>query len=375
MSQSHVTHIIDHFGLGGAQRVVFDLATRQAESGRPVSVICLRKPSQLSVELHGRGVPVYHVEGDRWDLRQWLDVIKILHLLKPEIVHLHLIKAYFLGRIAALFNAVPNVVIHDHESSAEIFAYPGPLIALRRLIEAHIPQIHVIHIVLSASAADYAMHVRRLQPRQIIVVANGIDVAYVQSCELDRLQARRHYELSEGCFLIVSTGRINTVKGFDLLVDAATMLPQNVQIALAGDGPQRAVLEAKIAAARFTDRFHLLGHLNDVRPLLRAADLYVQPSRRESFGLSTAEASASGLPVVASRVGGLRDIIRHGETGLLVQPENPQALAEAIKYLIAHPQRARDMGAAGCKHVSQSFNLDNFVSQIDVVYDHLLSKR
>ncbi|NTV64198.1 MAG: glycosyltransferase, partial [Oscillochloris sp.] len=107
-------------------------------------------------------------------------------------------------------------------------------------------------------------------------------------------------------------------------------------------------------------------------PALRACNVYVQPSRREPFGLATAEAAAAGLPVVASAVGGLCDIVSNGRTGLLVPPDQPAALAAALSRLLVRSDEARLMGAAGREYVCAELSIERTVDMVEQVYDELL---
>jgi glycosyltransferase involved in cell wall biosynthesis len=372
MSAISVAHVIDHLGAGGAQRLVVDIATRQARRDMSVAVIALRGPTPLSAELAAAGVPVHCLDRGKWDLRQVTTLQRLLHALRPTVAHLHLMGAHTIGRLAAALAGVPATVLHDHEAGAETYVYPGPLLALRRLVEPRIAAPGVAYIALTEEAAAYAVNVSRRPAQQVAVVPNGIDLAHLAACALDRAAARSHLGLPAWATLIVSVGRLQPVKGFDLLLEAIATMPATVHLALAGDGPERAALAACAARPGLAGRVHLLGHLADVRPLLRAGDIYAQPSRREPFGLAAAEAAACGLPVVASAVGGLREIVCHGETGLLVPPGDPAELAAALAQLVADPPLLRRLGSAARERAHARLSIERTVERLDALYRSLI---
>lgn len=371
MSAPHVVHIIDHLGLGGAQRLVVDLALRQRRRGQQVAVVCLRAWTPLAAALAAADVAVHCLGRPKWSPRQILDLVPLLRSLRPQLAHLHLMGAHTLGRFAAVLAGLPAVVVHDHEASAEIYTHPGPLLAARRLCEAAAPPHNSHYIVVSHEAASYAHQVRRWPAERTHVVPNGVDVEHLDACALSQQAARHQLGLPQHVPLAVSVGRLSPVKGFDILLTALAQLP-GTQLAIAGDGPQRASLHAQATALGLNERVHLLGQLADVRPLLRAGDLYVQPSRREAFGLGAVEAAASGVPLVASAVGGLRELLRDGETGLLVPPEQPVALANALNILLSDPSLGQRMGAAASVEVRRRFSIETVVNQIECVYQQLL---
>jgi glycosyltransferase involved in cell wall biosynthesis len=372
MTLPPIVHIIDHMGLGGAQRVVADIAARQARAGWPVSLISLRGPTPLVERLRAAGVGVCCLGLRSWDPRQLTALTRALRALRPRLAHLHLMGAHTIGRLAARAAGVPALVVHDHEASAEIYTHPGPLLAARRLLEPGASPGSTRYLVLTAEAATYAVSIRRWPRQSVSVLPNGVDLDYLDGCELDQGAARRSLALPERAPLIVSAGRLSPVKGYDLLLEAMALLPSAAHLALAGDGPEIEALRARAARSDLAGRVHLLGGIADVRPLLRAGDLYVQPSRREAFGLAAAEAAASGLAVVACAVGGLREIVHENRTGRLVPPEQPALLAAAVRGLLADEQRARQLAAAGRAHVRQQFAIAAIVERLDSIYATLL---
>lgn len=372
MSAASVVHIIDHMGLGGAQRLLADIAPRQAQRGRPVAVVVLRGPTPLSQVLAANGVAVYHLGLHKWDPRQATSLYSLLRSLRPAVVHTHLTLSNLLGRIAAAMAGVEHVVIHDHEASIEIYTNPAPLLAVRRLVETRLPPRQTRYIVISRSAAAYAMEVRGWPEVQTQLIFNGVDVARQAVGWLTPSEARATLGLPQDNVLIACCGRLHPQKRIDVLLTALSLLEPRFHAAIAGDGPLAGELQALARRLGVEERVHFLGHMQDVRPVLWASDLYMQPSDREPFGLAAAEAAVNRLPVIASAVDGLRDVVQHGETGLLVPPGCPEAFAEAAARLAADPALAQKYGEAGRRRTVQLFSIEHMVERIDLVYDNLL---
>lgn len=169
---------------------------------------------------------------------------------------------------------------------------------------------------------------------------------------------------------VVTVANLRTEKAHEVLLEAAARLAprySDLKFRIIGDGPREAELRALAAGLGVTDRVEFLGHREDVPALLTRADIFVLPSRSEAFPNGAIEAMAAGLPVVASRVGGLIDLVDEGRTGLLVEPDNPAALADAIASLIESPARAAALGAAARDEVVHRYSFDRMVRSFETL--------
>jgi glycogen(starch) synthase len=176
---------------------------------------------------------------------------------------------------------------------------------------------------------------------------------------------------------IVCIGRLDPQKGFDFALDAfalvASKLPR-ARLVVAGDGPERAALEAQADRRGIQEKVDFCGWFppSRVPDLLNQAALVLMPSRFEPFGLVALQAAQMGRPVIASRVGGLPEVVVDGETGLLVDPENVPLLAQAIESLLAQPDRSVEMGAQARAHAERNFSWDRFVGHYEMLYKQLI---
>lgn len=367
----HIVHVIDHLGAGGAQRLLADLAPRQQRRGHGVHIVCLRGSTALGQTLKAKGTPVTYLRLKRSDPRQAWALYTFLRNTKPDIVHTHLTLSCFLGRIAAVMAGISAVIVHDHEADAEIFITPAPILALKRLAEPRLPPRALRYVVVSRSAQSYAREVRRLPESQIVLVPNGVDVDHLEHKRLAPDAARQHMNVPVDVPLIGFAGRMAREKGIDLLLDALAHLP-HAHAAIAGTGPLADAMRSRARTLGIHQRAHFVGYLDDIRPLLWACDVYVQPSRREAFGLAAAEAAALGLPVVAFRTGGLQDVVLDGMTGLLARPGDAQDLAAALNTLLSDVKLAQALGDAGRQYVRAHFAIDAVLDSIDKVYQEVI---
>ena len=160
-----------------------------------------------------------------------------------------------------------------------------------------------------------------------------------------------------------------------MLLDALAVLRDSLSSAsltIVGDGPLRTHLEEQARTYRIADRIQFLGFRRDLPDLLASADIEVVPSRWEGFGLAAIEASACGLPIIASSVGGLQEAVVDQETGILITPEEPKLLADAMQALAADRPRRVLFGHAGRRHVERNFDIKRIAERYEEIYESFL---
>jgi glycosyltransferase involved in cell wall biosynthesis len=299
------------------------------------------------------------------------------------------------GRLAAeiVQGSFDALVTHEHKS--DVMGY----LATRR---ARIPWIAVAHGYdfslrrvrlyrrIDLWLLRRAAHVMAVSPflrdelvaggvpsDRITIVRNGIHIGTFAAGAAERaLQWRRRMEHDRGP-VIVSVGRLDRQKGFEYLIRAAAEVVRVVPAArfwIVGDGGLRARLDRQIRALGLGDIVRLLGHQRDVSGIMAAADLVVLASLWEPLGNVLLEAHALGRPVVATRVGGVPEIVRDGVTGHLVSPGDPGKLAQSILAILRDPEEARRMGERGRDHVAREFSADRFASEAAAVYRAVLGQ-
>lgn len=213
---------------------------------------------------------------------------------------------------------------------------------------------------------------RGFSPDRVHVVAYGIDVTRFQADPVQRDTLRRELAIGDQP-LVALVARFDDQKGHKDLLQAMTRL-DHVHAVLAGAGAREAEIRQQVDTLQLGSRVHFLGHLADVRGALNAADALVLPSYDEGLPIIVLESMAMCLPVIATRVGGLAEMVAEGETGILLEPGQPDQLAAAIGRLIAMPDRGRALGRAGRERVLQDYREDTMVERVEDML-HTLVRR
>ena len=230
-----------------------------------------------------------------------------------------------------------------------------------------------VDVVITVSEAQRRTYERiGVPPALMTTVPNGIRT---RERSLGRAAARAALGLDPDQPVVLTVGRLTVMKGQRYLVEAVPALAERVPgvaVVLLGDGHLRAALSAQAEALGVADRVHLAGHRGDARALLDAADVFVLPSRHEGMPLAAMEAMDAGLPVVATDVIGTSEVVAHGETGLLVPPQDPAALAAALGEVLRDPDLRARLGAAGRARYEQCFTSARMAARTAEVYEAAL---
>jgi glycosyltransferase involved in cell wall biosynthesis len=231
----------------------------------------------------------------------------------------------------------------------------------------------VVHrfIAVSRHMADDLCHTFAIPLEKIRVVHNA--VAAPAAAQFDGGSEPGLNRGGTGLKVVLTPARLHAQKGHRYLLEAALLVPDAIFV-FAGDGPERTSLEDQSARLGLRDRVLFLGRRDDIPALLAQCDVCVLPSLSEGLPLAVLEAMAAGTPVIGCAVGGVPELVADGQTGLLVPPADPQALAGAIRCLLSNPGLARQLAAAGHARVLQDFSVSTMVARITAIYEELLEK-
>jgi starch synthase (maltosyl-transferring) len=233
----------------------------------------------------------------------------------------------------------------------------------------------VRHVCVSQDVAAFSAARGRLPVSKICVIPNGVDAARI--AEAPRADLTQ-FGIPPASRTLLFVGRLDPQKGpFVLLAAVKDLLPRHpeLQVLMVGDGPLRENLRAWVVKENLQSRIHFAGRRNDVPSLLRAADLFVLPSLWEGLPNVVLEAMAAGIPTVASRVEGISDLLVDRRTGLIVPPNSPPDLGEAIEEILADPQHALQMSRDAKHIVQERFTWQSVVGQYEQIYNELLPAR
>jgi glycosyltransferase involved in cell wall biosynthesis len=299
----------------------------------------------------------------------FFQILALLRRQRFDILHTHCSMAGFLGRIAGRLAGVPVIVHTLHALASRDNQAPWKqrvYLAIERWLDGCTDQ----YVAVSAAMGRQVVEKRIADRRHVTVIHHGLDLDPYLQLQGSRGK-RRQLGLHPTCLVVGMVGRLEPQKGVEYLVDAMPRLcalHEDARVLIIGDGPLRQSLENRATRRGVHDRVRFLGWRTDVPEILAELDVFCMPSLWESLGYSILEAMACGVPVVASDVEGIPEVVVHGETGLLVPPGDPSALAEAISLLLDRPDLRCAMGRAGQKRVEQRFSERMMLDRYEQMY-------
>lgn len=326
-----------------------------------------------------RGVEVHRIPPPFLSPAYSLRLATLVTRLRPDILHLHGGTIGCIGGIVGRLCGVPAIVYTEH-----LPCYP---LTSQQAAWCHAPWIRSLR-TLTAGLLDATVAISQTVEATLpvtsatsTVIHNGVDLS-AYTCPKEpqhRAEARSKLGLEPSALLLVGVGSLTPRKGYDCAVRALVGLAPRggwpVHLAVCGGGSESTTIAALASDLDLASRVHLLGWRDDVPDILRDADVFVHPAMDEGFGLVVVEAAAAGLPIVASNVGGIPEIIEHGVNGLLVPPGDPQALAAAIQELIDDPERAKRLGEAARRTAFERFSAEAMAAAYMDLYERLLREK
>ena len=305
------------------------------------------------------------------DLWVIFKLIKFIRENKVDIVHTSIRLADWYGRVSAKLAGVPLIfsTIHntDYWRRERKYIVYSILDQLLLVFNTHI-------IAVSYGVKNFLVRWQSVSPDKITVIHNGIDVEeFTDSTSIEKL--RDLFGLQTDVPAVGFTGRIERQKGLHIFLHAAQYILQSgrpVQFLIVGDGSLRRELESLAKKLEIEQHIIFTGFRSDrseVLTILRFLDIFVMPSLWEGLGLSIIEAMRAGKPVVASNVDGIPEVVLDQETGILVPPSEPKALADAICTLLDSPEKCREMGKMGRQRALKHFSIDRMVRDYEEFYD------
>ena len=371
-------HLITHLPIGGAQDNTLYTVELLNKDKYDISLSC-----NLNGELVSRAKKVKHLKlYDVPNLRREVSIINdiraflyLYKLIKKEnftIIHTHSSKAGFLGRIAAMLNKTP-IVIHTIHG----FAFHDYMNSFKKNIFIYLEK-------LSAKWTHGLVTVSNLNKKKVVDLGiapieklkniySGIDLTLFINEKND--QFRKELNLDSNHLLLGSVGRLSNQKDPITMIEAFCIVIKrfpNAHLTLVGDGELRDEILIKIDQLQLNGRVHLTGNKNDPWKIYHSLDLFIMSSIYEGLGRSITEALSCGVPVVCTSVEGVPEIVRDNETGILVPPKDPSALATGIIKSLNDMDNARKMAEEGRKFVNENFDVKKMVDDIDTLYDNLL---
>jgi glycosyltransferase involved in cell wall biosynthesis len=304
------------------------------------------------------------------DLSALARLVREFRAFRPHIVHTHAAKAGALGRLAAWLTRVP-VTVHTFHGHVLHGYFSPPVTAAFRAIERILARTTTRIVAISPRQRDDLLAMSIGRPERMRVIPLGLELDRFLDAQARRGRLRAHLRLPAEARLVGIVARLVPIKDHRTFFAAAARVARAdpaTHFVVAGDGPLRADLEAAARQAGLSERAHFLGWWEDLAALYADLDVVALSSRNEGTPVSLLEAMAAGLPVVATAVGGVPDVVRHGETGLLVPAGDPASLAAALGSLLADPERRSALGLAGRRAAYPAHDAKTLVARTEALY-------
>ena len=357
-----VLHVIDHLGYGGAPFVVKNIAER-IDAGRIETFVCALRTNPQALPIETTLINLgYH----KYNPFVVFAIAKLCKERQIDIVHAHLQKSVICCLLASFFcNA--KIIIHEH---GPIFR--GGTGFIYRLLLRALGSRATTAIANSQAAKTALVRKAGLNDGSISIVSNFINLARLDRRVYDRDKARDALGIAGDSIVVGFVGRLDPCKGADVLINAAAILckeNERYRFVIVGDGTQRKKLKELALRLGVKEKIIFTGLCKNTAEVMIAFDMAVVPSRREAFGIAALEMMQMRIPVVASAVGGLVEVVRDGETGILLNELSPEAIAEAVDKLARDSSLREDL-ADKAEVFSRTFDGREQLRQLTEIYEN-----
>ncbi len=373
-----VAHIIKATRISGAEGHLLVLLQGLRSEGMDARLIMLVEPTQpmddMMLAAQSRGIPTQRLPIRRdYDPALLFRIRRALRQMKPHIVHTHLIHADLFGWLAAKSAGIKTIISSRHNNDQ--FRYHP----LWRRISPLLWRLTSGGIAISAAVKDFAIHIEGAPADKISIVYYGMAYHWASDEEIHaaRQEIRAELRLEPDAMLLGMVCRLVEQKGIPYALEAfqgiCARFPA-ARLVIAGDGAMAAQLRRLAETLGVANRVYWLGWRSDAARLIAAFDIMLMPSLWEGFGLVLLEAMARRVPVIASHISAIPEVVSHGETGILIQPRDVRALAAAIARLLDDPPLRKHMGLLGAARLEEHFSIPQMVDGTMAVYHQYASQ-
>jgi len=367
--RKRILYLIGDMRMGGAQRqLVYLVRNLDTTRFEPV-VCCLSNDTPLTEELRAAGVEVIILpQWLRPDVSRLWRVPQIVKRVKPDLIHAYLFVANTWGRTTALLCGLPVIVSERNAVERKNLA--------ERLVNRLLAPFTTLLIANSHAGAEMAVRQKEVAPDRVQVIHNGIVLEPFHDPAIG-YQVRQELGIEPNQLVVGIVGRLALSKDHETFFRAMRLVVAqmpSIRILCVGDGAKRQELVQLVAALDLQAHVTFAGHRKDIPAVMFALDVLVSSSQWEGLPNVIMEAMAAERPIVATDVGDVAVLVDHQRSGLLVQPGDPEALAQAVVALLQDESRRLEMGKQGRLRVEQQFTHDQMVAATSAVYHQLLGQ-
>jgi len=346
------------YTLGGSENMIARVAPKLAMRGYKVKVLAFKGWGPVSEKLKSNGIECVSLLGKgKFDSRVLWRYFLYLRKTPPDLIIAFLYRAYIPTRIFGFLLGIPNI-----SSVRDVQQWMNPVHIFLERITAN---LSVVIYSCSNAVTRFLLQDIGIKKGRVATIPNGIEVDSY-STKINRKKKLKELGLDGGLKVVGTVCRLyEPKKGMKVLLEATKEIQKEIDFQLLIVGRGKDEIKLKKIAEDLDIKAFFLGERNDVSDILQVIDVFVLSSLYEGFPVVVLEAMAAGLPVVATRVGGLTEAVLDGKTGFLVEPGNPDKLAEKIKELLENDEMRKKFGEAGFKRVKENFSIDRTVDGIE----------
>lgn len=367
-----VLHCIETISSGGVERVRLSLSRYLDKNLYEQKIICTQADGAIPAEIAAEGVELI-VVGKLKHTFHWPTYRKVLEAVstyRPHIIHGAVFEGLSMATVGGFLGRVPVIVAEETSDPKNRSRKAHILLKLLTTVADRV-------VAVSPATACYLENTAKINPKKIRLINNGVEIPRTaQRTELDRL--KRNYGIGEDDLVVGSVGRIwDRVKLFSDIIKAIALLPgrDKIKILIVGDGPDKEQLYNLAIEEGLAEHLIMPGVQMDTAPYYGLMDIFCIASDNEGFGLVAVEAMFHQLPVVATSVGGLKDIVIDGQTGLLVPSHSPRKIAERLQLLINDSALRKTMGEAGRIRAENEYSAAVYAEKVHRLYQELIKEK
>jgi sugar transferase (PEP-CTERM/EpsH1 system associated) len=372
-----IVHVVFSLGTGGLENGLVNIINRMPQDRYRHAIVCLTEAGEFASRIMQPGVPVISLHsGQGHSFGLYWQLWKTFRTLNPTIVHSRNLATLEAQIPARLLSGVKTV---HGEHGRDVFDLEGKnkkYNLLRKMVRPFVGR----YVTVSKDLKRWLMETVGVSKRRVVQIYNGVDQEQFHPGDGKPMDLPPAGFLSAESFVIGTVGRLAAVKdqatlirAFKLLLDANPADKNDLRLVIAGDGPLRRELEELVSELGIARSVWITGDRSDIADVLRLFDLFVLSSLGEGISNTILEAMATGLPIVATDVGGNPELVQEGVTGRLIPGEDPAVLAASLQQCIGDREQLIRMGAASLEKVKTQFNWQKTVEQYLSVYDEVVN--
>lgn len=370
-SKIRVLYCVETISSGGVEQTRLTLAKNLPKDKFEIKITCSYASGPIAEALQEEGVELIRLGSMKhpfdWNIHK--KVQAIIREFKPQIMHGGVFEGNSLTALSGTWMQVPVRIMEETSDPQNRSAKANWLL---RQFSKMVDKVTAI----SPNVERYLLNIAKIERRKVQLINNGVTMPNPIS-DTQKITLKNELGLAEDTLVLGFVGRLfNDHKRMTDLLEAISLIKQKqIKLLMVGDGRDRGLVEEKIKELGISEQVILVGYQSNTSLYYSIMDIFCIPSAREGFGLVAVEAMLFGLPVIASEVGGLKDVVVDGETGFLVPPRSPESIAEKIQILIDQPQLRKQMGEKGRQRALRHFTAERYCRDVENLYLELLHKK